>query len=104
MKITLKKPISKDSAEITELNVDFDNITGKDIMAAEREARLLGDNTPDVCYSKTFQAILVAKAAAEKVIVDDVMNLNGSDFMQATTAASGFLFGWALPDNLQQKS
>jgi len=94
--ITLSKPISKDGNEITSLNLDFDKITGNQIIAAEKEARLLGDTTPDACYSKTFQAIIAAKAAAEPVIVDDIMGLHGSDFIQTTTAAANFLFGWAL--------
>ena len=102
-KIILSKPIKKDGNKISELNLDFDKITGKEILAAEKETRLLGDSTPDAWYSKTFQAVLAAKAANEAVIVDDVMNMAGPDFMQVTTLVSNFLFGWALPDNLQQK-
>ncbi|WP_094607731.1 hypothetical protein SPSIL_009070 [Sporomusa silvacetica DSM 10669] len=99
--ITLSKPISKDGNEITALNLDFDKITGNKIIAAEKEARLLGDTTPDACYSKTFQAILAAKAAAESVVVDDILGLSGSDFIQITNTVSNFLFNWALPVSAQ---
>lgn len=98
----LSKAIIKDGAEITELNFDFENkITGKQIIAAEKEARAMGDNTPDACYSKIFQAIIAAKAAAEPVLVDDILSLTGGDFIRATTEASNFLFGWALPSLLE---
>jgi hypothetical protein len=100
----LSKAIVKDGAEIAELNLDFDKITGKQIIAAEKEARLLGDATLDIGYSKTFQAIIVAKAANESVIVDDILNLSGKDFIHITTAASNFLFGWALSANPQENS
>jgi hypothetical protein len=101
-KIILTKTIKKDDTNITELNFDFDNITGKQIIAAEKEARTLGDNTPDICYSKTFQAIIAAKAAAEPVLVDDILNLSGANFIQTTTQVSNFLFGWALPAQTQE--
>lgn len=93
----LKKILIKDGKTITEINFDFEKITGNDIVSAEKESRMLGDNTPDVCYSKTFQAIIAAKAADCKLIVDDVMGLSGGDFINATTQAGNFLFGWALP-------
>jgi len=94
----LKKAIVKDGNEITELNFDFDQITGNDIIAAEKEARMMGDKTPDTCFSKIFQAIIVAKAADKPIIVDDVMDMNGMDFIGVTTKAANFLFGWALPN------
>lgn len=93
----LRKPFEKDGKKITEIKFDFEKITGNDIIAAEKEARLMGDSTPDAAYSKTFQAVLAAKAAIQPVNTDDIMGMNGSDFMAATTAAASFLFGWALP-------
>ncbi|MBU2701688.1 hypothetical protein Ga0466249_002807 [Sporomusaceae bacterium BoRhaA] len=93
----LAKPITKDGTEITELNLDFDKITGNQIIAAEKEARMLGDTTPDACYSKTFQAVIAAKAADQPLIVDDILAMNGMDFINITTQAANFLFGWALP-------
>jgi hypothetical protein len=103
MKIPLKKPITKDGAEITELNIDLDNITGKDILAAEKEARLMGDTTLELGWSKMFQAILISKTATETVIVDDIMNLSGADFMRVTGVAADFLFGWVLPSPPQKQ-
>lgn len=93
----LKKTIVKDGNEITELTFDFDQITGNDIIAAEKEARMMGDTTPDTCFSKTFQAIIAARAADKPIIVDDILDMNGMDFIGVTTKAANFLFGWALP-------
>lgn len=103
MKITLRKPIKKDGNEISVLTLDFDQITGNQIVSAEKEARLLGDTTADLCFSKTFQAIIAAKAALEPVSADDILGLIGSDFIKITTEASSFLFAWALPDAIQAK-
>ncbi|WP_333593584.1 hypothetical protein [Anaerospora hongkongensis] len=103
MKITLRKPIKKDGNEISVLTLDFDQITGNQIVSAEKEARLLGDATADLCFSKTFQAIIAAKAAVESVSADDILGLNGTDFIKITTEASGFLFAWALPAGAQEK-
>ena len=101
--ITLKKELVKDGVKIGALNLDFDKATGNVIIAAEKEARLLGDNTPDLCYSKTFQAIIASKVANEPVVVDDILGLSARDFIQITTTVSNFLFEWALPENLQVK-
>lgn len=103
MKIILKKAIVKDGTEINELNIETDNITGKDILAAEKEARLMGDSTLELGWSKMFQAILASKAAAETVVVDDIMNLSGADFMQVTGEVADFLFGWVLPNPHQKQ-
>lgn len=103
MKIVLTKPISKDGKEFKELNLDFDKITGREIIAAEKETRILGDIAADVNCSKAFQAVLIAKAAAEPVGVDDILSLPGADFIYATSVASNFLFGWVLPGAIAQE-
>jgi len=103
--ITLSKSIKKNEIDIKKIHVDFNSITGRHIIAAEREARLMGDSTPDACYSKIFQAVLAAKATKENLIVDDILDLSGSDFVRVTTEASNFLFGWVSPVvNPQEKS
>ena len=103
--ITLSKAIKKDELEIKKIHIDFNSITGRHIIAAEREARVMGDSTPDACYSKIFQAVLTAKATKENLNVDDILNLAGSDFVRVTTEASNFLFGWVSPvANPQEKS
>lgn len=42
-------------------NIDFQKLTGNDLINAEKEARNLGDKTPTVLLSMTYQASIVAK-------------------------------------------
>ncbi|MBP2655892.1 MAG: Mu-like prophage FluMu protein gp41 [Firmicutes bacterium] len=98
----LSKPINKDGNEISSLNFDFDKLTGRQIISAESEARLLGDKSTDLQFSKTFQAVLAAKAIEEPLIIDDILDLPAPDFLVVTNTVSNFLFGWVL-ENLREK-
>jgi len=100
--VKLSKPIQKDNQEYTMLTFDFDKLNGRQIIAAETEARLLGDKSADLQFSKNFQAVLAAKAAQESLIVDDILDLSAPDFLMVTNTVSNFLFGWVL-ENLQGK-
>lgn len=88
-KIVLSKTYSFEGKEYTELTLDFDSLTGRDVINAEKEARILGDNTPLPEFSKTYQAVLAAKAA--KVSVDMLMSLNVRDFTLVTLMVQDFL-------------
>lgn len=89
MKINLKKPVTFESKEYTEINAEFDNLTGQDLIDATNEARARGDQSVLVELSKLYQAIVAAKAA--KVPVDMVIGLGGKDFVAITKAAQSFL-------------
>ena len=89
MKINLKKPVTFESKEYTEVNAEFDNLTGQDLIDATNEARARGDQSVLVELSKLYQAIVAAKAA--KVPVDMVIGLGGKDFVAITKAAQSFL-------------
>ena len=89
MKINLKKPVTFESKEYTEINAEFDNLTGQDLIDATNEARARGDQSVLVELSKLYQAIVAAKAA--KVSVDMVITLGGKDFIAVTKAAQSFL-------------
>lgn len=89
MKVNLKKPVTFESKEYTEINAEFDNLTGQDLIDATNEARARGDQSVLVELSKLYQAIVAAKAA--KVPVDMVIGLGGKDFVAITKAAQSFL-------------
>lgn len=89
MKINLKKPVTFESKEYTEINAEFDNLTGQDLIDATNEARARGDQSVIIELSKLYQAIVAAKAA--KVPADMVIGLSGKDFIAATKAAQSFL-------------
>jgi len=100
--VKLSKPIQKDGKAIKALSLDFDKLTGRQIIAAEGEARLLGDTTADLQFSKNFQAVLAAKTSKDPVIVDDILDLPAPDFLLVTSTVTNFLFGWVL-ENLREK-
>lgn len=73
-------------------NVDnvLQNVTGKDFLNAERQARQMGDQTASIVLSGQFQAILLANAL--KVPVEDIEELPVSEFVQALSKVNTFLF------------
>lgn len=93
----LKKAIEKNGKKISDINFNFEQMTGYDIIAAEKEARMLGTVALDVTYSKVFQAVIAAKAADKELIADDILGMQITDFMEITAKTSNFLFGWASP-------
>lgn len=73
-------------------NVDnvLQNVTGKDFLNAERQARQMGDQTASIVLSGQFQAILLANAL--KVPVEDIEELPVAEFVQALSKVNIFLF------------
>ncbi|UTW68686.1 phage tail assembly protein [Anaerobacillus sp. HL2] len=88
-KAIFDKPITFEDKEYTEFVLDFDGLSGKDMIAAEKETRLRGDNPPVLELNKTFQAIVAAKAA--KVPTDMVLLLPAKEFTKVTLLAQSFL-------------
>lgn len=88
-KVELSKPYSFEGKEYTKLELDFDSLTGQDVINAEKEVRALGDRSPVAEFSKTYQAVMAAKAA--KVPVDLIMKLPAKDFTRITILVQDFL-------------
>lgn len=89
MKITLKKPCSFEGKEYTELDLDFDSLTGQDLIDATSEARARGDKSVVIELSKMYQAVVAARAA--KVLPDLIVKLPAKDFVSVTSKAQSFL-------------
>lgn len=89
MNVNLKKPCLYEGKEYTSLDLNFDGLTGKDLIDATNEARALGDKSVVVELSKLYQAVLVARAA--KVSADMIIALPAKDFVAVTSAAQSFL-------------
>ena len=87
--IKLSKPFNICGKDVTELNFDFDKITGADLTAAEREVRAMGDQTPSVFLSMQFQAAVAAKMLG--VPVDDLLAMPASDFKKVVLPVTNFL-------------
>lgn len=73
-------------------NIDkaLQNVTGRDFLAAEREARQQGDQTLSIALSSQFQIILLARAM--KVPVEDLEALPAKEFVQILGKVNTFLF------------
>jgi len=91
-KIVFRKPFTFEGKEYKELTLDLDSLTGKDIINASTEARLLeqGDFSPVLELSKAFQAVIAAKAA--KVPVEMLLSLPAKEFSNITLLVENFLF------------
>lgn len=89
MKITLNKGININEKIVTEIDFNLDKLTGKDLIDAEKEARQLGDQSPTVLLSMTYQASVVAKIIG--IPVDDVLALPASDFKNLIVPTASFL-------------
>ena len=73
-------------------NIDkaLQNVTGRDFLAAEREARQQGDQTLSIALSSQFQITLLARAM--KVPGEDIEALPIKDFVQVLGKVNAFLF------------
>jgi len=89
MKIKLNKPITINGVEMKEIELDFDKLTGADLISASRESGLLGDNALVPELSKQYLAVVAAKASGFNV--DDIMKLSAKDFTAITLAVQNFL-------------
>lgn len=87
--IKLSKPLNISGKEVTEITIDFDKITGAEMLAAEREVRAMGDDTPSVFLSMRYQTVLAAKIIG--VLFDDIMALPGTDYKKIVLPVANFL-------------
>ena len=89
MEISLKKAIKVNGEEKEKINLDFESITGRDLINAEKVMRAMGDTTPSAFLSMNFHAIVAAKII--DIPVDDIFDMNATDFKNITVAVAGFL-------------
>lgn len=92
------------TVDYKKLNQNLNKMTGYDYEKAEEEARMLGAQILDVALSKTFHAVLAAKALG--VPPDDIRALPLREYQRVTNTVGSFLFGGADQDAeaLQEKS
>lgn len=91
MIVKLKTSLKIKDQTVNEVSLNFDNITGNDLVAAESEVRAMGDQTPSVFLSMRFQAAVAAKLIG--VPVDDVLALPVPDFRKLVLPVANFLLG-----------
>lgn len=89
MTIHPTEPMAFKGAEVSELALDFDALTGADLVAAESEASAMGDNTPFIAASMRYQAAVAARMAG--CPVDDILALPAADFKAVISPVMRFL-------------
>lgn len=77
---------------MTELNLDFDQLTGEDVIKCENQyAAMDGVSIFYKEANKTYQAVVAARAAG--VPVELIKALKARDFTRVTLRAQNFLIG-----------
>lgn len=87
--VTLTKALKVKGKDTASISLDFDKITGNDLLKAEKEARAMGDQSPSVFLSMTFQAVIAAKLIG--VPPDDILALPAQDFRNIVFPVANFL-------------
>lgn len=89
MKFTLSKPYAFEGKEYTELDLDLDALTGRDVALSKREWSRSGGYTPLVTFDLEFCAYLGAKAAG--LPFEFVEKLPAKDYCLLSQTVSNFL-------------
>jgi len=76
--------------DLTKIDAALKNVTGKDVLKAERQTRQQGDITPSIMLSSNFQMILLANAL--HVPQEEIAEMPANQFVQAMASVSSFLF------------
>lgn len=88
--IKLSREMEIKGKKVKKLTLVMEDLKGSDLISAEKQARAMGDLTPQVYLSSLFQAILGAKLIG--IPVEDLEEWAANDFSKIVGAVSGFLF------------
>ncbi|MBE6012083.1 MAG: phage tail assembly protein [Lachnospiraceae bacterium] len=86
-----KKPFEYEGKIYTEIEFDFERLTGKDMIAIDREIQANNEYVLAAELSKSFQCKMAAKAAKTKIGSDVIEAMPLFDFNKITNAARAFL-------------
>lgn len=86
-----KKPFEYEGKAYTELEFDFNRLTGKDMIAIDKEMQANEEYVLAAELSKSFQCKMAAKAAKTKISSDVIEAMPLFDFNKITNAARAFL-------------
>lgn len=89
MTIHLTKPITVKGKETADIELNFEAITGSDLVKAESEARAMGDNTPFIAASMRYQAAVAARMIG--CPADDLLAMPAVDFKAVIAPVIRFL-------------
>jgi len=91
--IKLRNPITFEGETVSALTLDLENLTGSDLIAAEREVSVAKTGNFNVVNEmcKDYQAAVAARAAHQPV--EMIYQLKARDFAEVTLRVQGFLLG-----------
>lgn len=98
MNFKLTKPIDVDGKLIDSLELDLENLTGRDILAIDRELR--SRNSQFSVYDIESQLLVVSRLSG--IIPDDLEKIQAPDFLEITSKVTLFLLN--LDSKEQAKS
>ena len=86
--LKLKKPIKIDGEERTEIEYDFEALTGNDIQQATAELSKKGIMVTTIELDTNYHAAIFAKASG--LMVEDLTRFSAKDYAKATTLVRDF--------------
>ncbi|MBQ7516022.1 MAG: hypothetical protein IJS96_07035 [Schwartzia sp.] len=91
--------MAETKVDIARLKEKLEALTGYDLEAAELEERAAGNMTPEISFSKRYQARLAAKALG--CVLSDIQSMKASEYTMATLMVNNFLFGSLAGNEVQ---
>jgi len=100
MIITLSKPATLNQKQATEINLDFNKMTGNAIVEAERQFNLYnGVYNPIAGIGESIDFLAYLASGISGVIVEDIKNLPSTDFLRVIYAVKNYSGGQDSPNS-----
>lgn len=91
--LKLKKPLSYEGTEYTELSFDFDSLTGRDSLNVERELAIRGIQVAVPAFSGEYIIRIAAKACTSPIGSDAFELMSLKDYNRMRSKVRNFLMG-----------
>lgn len=90
--VNLKKPLKIDDSIIDKIELNYEGMTGADILAIDMELRASGITT-GFSTIHDHDALLLLSSRASGIIADDLRKLNAVDFLEVIMTTRNFFIG-----------
>lgn len=87
--VKFSTPVIIKGEKVDHVDLDFDKLTGHDMLAAETPSRLAGDQAPALALSQRYQAIIAAKLLG--MTPEEINALPAKAFIAITMEVGRFL-------------
>lgn len=90
--VNLKKTLKIDDSNIDKIELNYEGMTGADILAIDMELRASGITT-GFSTIHDHDALLLLSSRASGIIADDLRKLNAVDFLEVIMTTRNFFIG-----------